>query len=920
MQILSLALKNFKAHADRQFEFQVGTNAICGENGAGKTSILEAIAWVLFNYQGDYAKEDLIRNGSGSAQATVTFISSHDQRTYQVQRCTQRGYTLFDPQLDRRLSYSRLRDEVLPWLRQHLGVGPETDLAQLFARTLGVPQGTFTADFLQTAEQRKAVFDAVLKVDEYKVAYKQMNALRRYAEAQVDQLKLQIQGYDDALADLADLQALHQQVLTEIQQGEQHLDTLTQQLASLQQQRQQIQQQAQQVQIWAAKQQQLAAQVTSQQQILTQLQTQVDQAQNAVTLCETHAPSYQQFQAAEAALAQLQEQIQHRQRIQQQQIQHQHTLQRQQQALTRVVLQLETMAEAETELATLAPQVAHQGELEAQISQLLQEQRQLQSQQGQLQRYQGELAGIGQQLAALQADINQRQALEPQVAAIGDLEAQRDRIQQQLSRLDAARQFQHDLQTLAHQGQTALAQHRPQVALALAQIDELQTAVPLSDQDALDALRRTLQAGTAIGADLVAQVGDILQDLAPQTNAAALKRQRTALKRQLDTSYQARGSVQQLPALHQRQIALTQQQQDLQHQATALTTTLERLPQLEATLADMQQQLATGGSPRERQRLLHQTLQRRPALEDEQGLLTAAQAEQQQTLDALTQQLQTFTHLEAELAHHQAQKTEAQTGYTYYLQHQHQAQQHDSLIQQQQQQTTLQAELEQQLADATTAHTEAQVQYDPAQAAQLETDYDRCRSEMDQLQGRLPQQQARQEDLDRQLERLRVTAESRDLAQVQLKQRERVRRFVNFARRAYKEAGPRITEQYVHAISQQADRLFRELISRPDASLSWTKDYDIVVQDGPHPRRFVNLSGGEQMCAALAVRLALLKTLADIDIAFFDEPTTNMDRPRREGLADAISRIRSFRQLFVISHDDTFEQVTEHVITVQRDG
>ena len=68
MQILSVTLKNFKTHRDRQFTFALGTNAICGENGAGKTSILEAIAWVLFNYLGDYAKDDLIRNGSGSAE------------------------------------------------------------------------------------------------------------------------------------------------------------------------------------------------------------------------------------------------------------------------------------------------------------------------------------------------------------------------------------------------------------------------------------------------------------------------------------------------------------------------------------------------------------------------------------------------------------------------------------------------------------------------------------------------------------------------------------------------------------------------------------------------------------------------------------------------------------------------------------
>ena len=143
---------------------------------------------------------------------------------------------------------------------------------------------------------------------------------------------------------------------------------------------------------------------------------------------------------------------------------------------------------------------------------------------------------------------------------------------------------------------------------------------------------------------------------------------------------------------------------------------------------------------------------------------------------------------------------------------------------------------------------------------------------------------------------------------------------MNYARKVYKAAGPKITERYVHNISREADRLFRELLGRANVALTWSADYEITVQEGAHTRRFINLSGGEQMCAALAVRLALLKILADIDVAFFDEPTTNMDQPRRASLAEAIARIKSFKQLFVISHDDTFEQVTETVITVERAG
>ncbi|NJN57590.1 MAG: SMC family ATPase [Leptolyngbyaceae cyanobacterium SL_5_9] len=189
MEILSVTLKNFKSHSDRHFQFQPGTNAICGENGAGKTSILEAIAWTLFNYRGAYKNEDLIRNGANSAQATVAFVSSRDTRTYEVQRCTTRGYTLYDPQLGQRLDYKHIEDEVMPWLRQHLGVAAGTDLGRLFANTIGVPQGTFTADFLQTAEKRKPIFDAILKVEEYRQTNQQMLSLEKYGKAEVERLE-----------------------------------------------------------------------------------------------------------------------------------------------------------------------------------------------------------------------------------------------------------------------------------------------------------------------------------------------------------------------------------------------------------------------------------------------------------------------------------------------------------------------------------------------------------------------------------------------------------------------------------------------------------------------------------------------------------------------------------------------------------
>jgi exonuclease SbcC len=142
----------------------------------------------------------------------------------------------------------------------------------------------------------------------------------------------------------------------------------------------------------------------------------------------------------------------------------------------------------------------------------------------------------------------------------------------------------------------------------------------------------------------------------------------------------------------------------------------------------------------------------------------------------------------------------------------------------------------------------------------------------------------------------------------------------DFIRDTLRKAGPLVTESYLYNISIEANNLFREITGEGGRALRWSKDYDIVLEEDGHERAFINLSGGEQMVAALSVRLALLKQLSDIRVAFFDEPTVNMDAERRERLAQQIGQVKDFDQLFVISHDDTFEQTVDHVVTVAREA
>ena len=234
MQILSVTLKNFKIHRDRHFDFQPGVNAICGENGSGKTSILEAIAWVLFDYNSGYNKDELRCQSAKSAEVTVTLVSNLDGRTYRVQRETAKGrsdrYIIFDPQLNHQLDEISKIDEARRWLCEHLGMPKGSDLSKVFADVIGIPQGTFTLDFLKSATERRKVFDPILKVEEYKQAFKASNNLERYARGQAEHLVRSIDHLSDRLSDWEELKQAQSKQARAVEHTEGFLKALEVQL------------------------------------------------------------------------------------------------------------------------------------------------------------------------------------------------------------------------------------------------------------------------------------------------------------------------------------------------------------------------------------------------------------------------------------------------------------------------------------------------------------------------------------------------------------------------------------------------------------------------------------------------------------------------------------------------------------------
>ena len=186
MHISKIELENIKSHAASTIDFSRGTTAITGENGAGKTTIIEAIAWAMFDHL-EYKKDEFIKRGAKKGSVRVTFESGLDEREYIIYRDSGAGYHVTDHRLQTRIADKK--EEVFRFLWQHLGLEPGTDLKSLFKQAIGVPQGTFTAIFLEGSTERKVAFDRLLKVEEYRQAAEKLRDTSRLVDSQIGSIR-----------------------------------------------------------------------------------------------------------------------------------------------------------------------------------------------------------------------------------------------------------------------------------------------------------------------------------------------------------------------------------------------------------------------------------------------------------------------------------------------------------------------------------------------------------------------------------------------------------------------------------------------------------------------------------------------------------------------------------------------------------
>jgi exonuclease SbcC len=882
MHITKIELEDIKSHAHFSHEFQRGTTAITGENGAGKTTIIEAIAWTLFDLL-DYKKDDFVRRGAKKGAARVTFESGLDEREYTVYRDTGTGYFVYDNQLKSRIADKK--EEVSRFLWQHLGVEAGTDLEALFRRAIGVPQGTFTAIFLETATERKKAFDKLLKVEEYRQGAEKLLQTARFVEQKITDTKIRIGRAEGELARFEIVEEELKNFAAQAEELTKTLEDLEKEVAEKSEIVKKINETESRVNELKAVFDKLQGEKTRLEFLLANKENELKQAQAAAEKIKAVEADYQKHTAALGKLKELE-----RERIEREKL-----LGEQRKVETaqinvladkkRFEENLEKAQAAHKEIEKLTPLVEQQETLESRAKDFI------------------------EQIAAVRAQAAEIKRLDDKMNELRvKFTKNKEQIKEIETKTEAAKNYE-----FLQKRDSELTREITRFRAKLEHDEQFQSEVknglcPILSQKCLN-----LKPGETLESFLGNQFVEV------RTQIDTLETEQRSIADALRVAREAEKFSAALETLKARESEISDEGRGYKTEKEILLKDIGDKDKLQNDLAATEAKLKDLGNPKARIQILEAETKRELAIREKLSEIEKNLERLESDRRILTEQLESYKDLDANWKTLSDERDRTAGAHREFLANENAAR----LLPEREKEFSAAAE---NLKTSTETLEKAEMEFLGANET-----YDRERHQTEKFA--LSEAEKRQAETRANLanaERQRVQAENelkrlaeiRKAMQGEFQEKERLEKIyeaTDFIRETLKKSAPLVAKNYIYYVSLEANQMFREITGNAERTLKWTEDYGIVLEEDGHDRPFINLSGGEQMAAALSVRLALLKQLSDVRLAFFDEPTTNMDAARRERLAEQISHIterKTFDQLFVISHDDTFEGYVDNVVSV----
>lgn len=171
MIFTKLKLVNFKSHENTVIRFEKGISVIVGENGAGKSTILEAISFALFKQHTAKKIDDLVRNNADSMSVELEFNSNGRQyKIIREKKSSLKSSIFKKTSIDGDYVHICTGDkEVSNEIRQILDIDSD-----LFLNAIYIRQGEIAELVDKTPAEKKLLIAKLLGIDSLEKSWKNL--------------------------------------------------------------------------------------------------------------------------------------------------------------------------------------------------------------------------------------------------------------------------------------------------------------------------------------------------------------------------------------------------------------------------------------------------------------------------------------------------------------------------------------------------------------------------------------------------------------------------------------------------------------------------------------------------------------------------------------------------------------------------
>ncbi len=150
-------------------------------------------------------------------------------------------------------------------------------------------------------------------------------------------------------------------------------------------------------------------------------------------------------------------------------------------------------------------------------------------------------------------------------------------------------------------------------------------------------------------------------------------------------------------------------------------------------------------------------------------------------------------------------------------------------------------------------------------------------------------------------------------------QENKKKKIVSILRSLMRELPNRLLPNYIERISNTATEILQSIAPESDIqSIIVNDDYSLNIIRLGNIEDISVLSGGETIVIALTLRLAFAKEFSSLDTLILDEPTIFLDERRRGELVSVLEKNRLVGQMFVVTHDPDFERIADKTYLINK--